>query len=152
MKLVAQRVVQPGNAPTRRSGFNAYCYLHGDRFWPNAPPEDLGRGRLVHLIREVEPPAGNRVRSYLDIVAPDATPSRQIAAAVQAGAEFLADAGRGSPWRLTHGEVSFTFEAEAALAAQWQIELRMLLGYALAVRGEEPDAGAGVLAGNIFDP
>lgn len=154
MKLVAQRVVQPGTAPNRQSGINAYCYLHGDRLWLDTPPADLERGQLVNRIVEVDPPAGNRVRSYLEITTPDSTPSRQIAGAIQAGADFLADAGQELPWHFAHGEVSFVFELEAALAAQWQVELRMLLGYALAVRrsGPEPGEAAGILSGNIFQP
>jgi len=154
MKLVAQRVVQAGSAPHRRSGINAFCYLHGDLLWLDAPPADLGRGQLASQIVEVSPPAGNRVRSYLEITAPDSTPDRQMVSAVQSGADFLADAGRPPPWRFGHGEVSFAFEVEAALAAQWQVELRMLLGYALAVRqaGSEADGTGGILTGNIFEP
>lgn len=154
MKLVAQRVIQPGDGPHRKSGVNAFCYLHGDLLWLNEPPPDLGRGQLVGRIIEVDPPSGNRVRSYLDITTPDSTPSRQIAGAIQAGADFLADAGQDPPWRLAHGEVSFVFEAEAALAAQWQVELRILLGYALAARRTAPDAdaGGGILSGNTFQP
>jgi hypothetical protein len=153
MKLVAQRVVQVGSASHPRSGINAFCYLHGDRFWLDSPPDDLGRGKLVGQIIEVAPPVGNRVRSYLDVTAPDSTPDRQIVGAVQSGADFLADAGRPPPWRFAHGEVSFVFELEAALAAQWQVELRMLLGYALAARqaSSEADGGAGILSGNIFE-
>jgi len=154
MKLVAQRVVQAGVAPHPRAGINAFCYLHGDLFWLDAPPPDLGRGRLASQIVEVDPPIGNRVRSYLDITAPDATPNRQIVTAVQSGADFLADAGQPPPWRFQHGEISFVFELEAALAAQWQVELRILLGYALSVRqpGPEADGGGGILAGKIFEP
>ena len=149
MKLVAQRVVQPGTVPNRRSGFNAFYFEHGDRAWLDLPPADLGPGQLVGQIIEVPPP-GNRVRSYLEIVAPDASPNMQLAAAVQAGADFLADAASPQPWRLAHGEVSFAFEVEAALAAHWRIELRLLLGYAFAAR-REGAPGAGILAGNIFE-
>lgn len=154
MKLVAQRVVQPGTTPHRRAGINAFCYLHGEVFWLDAPPQDLGRGRLAGQIIEVSPPAGNRVRSYLEITAPDSTPDRQIISAVQSGADFLADAGRQPPWKFAHGEISFAFEVEAALSEQWQVELRMLLGYALAVRqtASEAEGGGGILAGNIFRP
>jgi hypothetical protein len=92
----------------------------------------------------------NRVRSYLEIVAPDSTPNMQLAAA-QGGTDFLADVGAPPPWHLSHGEVTFVFELEAGLAAHWQVELRLLLGYALAVR-REGASGAGILAGNIFEP
>jgi len=143
VKLIAQRVVQPGTVLNRASGINAFCYKHGDLFWLDAPPSDLGRGKLVSQIVEVAPPAGNRVRSNLEVTAPDSTPSRQLVSVVQSGADFLADAGRAPPWHFGHGEVSFTFEVEAALAQQWQVELRMLLGYALAVREADPAAETG---------
>lgn len=134
MKLVAQRVVQPGEGPSRRSGVNAYCSLHGDIYWLDAPPDDLGRGALVNQILEVSPPVGNRVRSYLEVTAPDSTSSKQIAFAVADGAALLASGERPLPWRLSHGEVSFAFDLEEALAADWQLELSLLLRYALAVR------------------
>lgn len=136
MKLVAQRVVRlPSASSSGAGGVNAFCWLHGDRFWLDVPPDDLGPGKLAGSIVEV-PIGGNRVRSFLEIVAPDSTPGRQITAAVGGGAELLADAERALPWKLSHGEVTFEFSIEAGMAATWQLELRILLGYALAVRSK----------------
>jgi hypothetical protein len=132
MLLVAQRVVQLGSI--LRAGINAFCYLHGELSWLDEPPADLGSGELANYALEVDPRTVNRVRSYLDIIAPDATSNQRLVAAVQSGADTLASAGRPPPWHLAHGEVAFSFEVEAALAAHWQVEMRMLLGYALAVR------------------
>jgi hypothetical protein len=150
MKLVAQRVVQTGTSPRRASGINARCYAHPGRVWLDEPPDDLGEGQLVNQIIEVGS-GPRRVRSYLDVIAPDSTPNEHIVAAVQSGTALLADAGRPAPWRLNHGEITFEFAADAALAAHWQMEVRLLLGYAIAVRPAtaSPD-GAGILTGNIF--
>jgi hypothetical protein len=134
VRLVAQRVVRlPSASSSGVGGVNAFCWLHGDRFWLDVPPDDIGPGDLAGSIVEV-PIGGNRVRSFLEIVAPDSTPARQIIAAVGGGAEFLADIARELPWKLSHGEVTFEFSIEAGMVATWQLELRILLGYALAAR------------------
>ncbi len=130
MKLVAQRVVRPTDGA---SGINAYCYLHPGRLWLDAPPGDLGRGNLSGRLIEVAPPAGNRVRSYLDITTPDTTSNEEIARVVEEGAGLMVDSDP-LPWLLTHGETTFEFNLEQGLAEQWQLELRILLGYALQVR------------------
>lgn len=128
MKLVAQRVVRPKDGAT---GINAYCYLHPGRSWLDAPPEDLGRGRLVNRLIEVDPPVGNRVRSYLDITTPDATADAEISRVVGEGVRLFK---KPLPWLQTHSETTFEFNLEQGLAEQWQLELRILLGYALEVR------------------
>jgi hypothetical protein len=143
MRLITQRVVQPGSSPYRRTGINAFCYLHVGQNWLDEPPNDLGLGELVNQIIEVDPPVGNRVRSYLDIIAPDSTHSRHIVAAIQAGTDLLADSHHELPWNVSHGEIRFSFNVEAALAVHWQVELRILLGYALSVRQVRPDAETG---------
>ncbi len=139
MRIVTHRVVQPGTSPYRSTGINAYCYVHPGRVWLDEPPQDLGPGQLVNRIIEVDPPRGNRVRSFLDIIAPDSTSNRQIVSAIGDGASLLADTDHELPWNISHGEIRFSFNAEQALAEQWQIELKMLLGYALAVRRLSPD-------------
>lgn len=99
MKLVVQRVVRLSD---RATGINAYCYLHPGVTWLDAPPSDLGRGTLVQRLVEVDPPRGNRVRSYLDITTPDATSNQEIVDIVINGAEFLRDIGDELPWHLNH--------------------------------------------------
>lgn len=60
---------------------------------------------------------------------------------------LLAEAGRRAPWQLTHGEIRFEFNAEAVLAAHWQVELRLLLGYIIAVRTTpQSRAGGGMVS------
>lgn len=131
MKLVAQRVVRPSNHAT---GVNAYCYLHPGRDWLDAPPDNLGRGKLSSRIVEVDPPSGNRVRSFLEVTAPDGTSNREIQGVVLEGASLLASTQGRLPWSLVHGETLFEFNLEQSLAEQWDLELRILLGYLFEVR------------------
>lgn len=130
MILVAQRVVRPSD---RATGFNAYCYLHPNRQWLDEPPPDLGRGTLVGRLTEVPPP-GNRIRSFLDITTPDTTSDDEIVQVVSSGAALMFDTGRELPWNLRNSETRFRFDLELSLAEQWELELRILLGYALQVR------------------
>lgn len=130
MKLIAQRVVRPTNHAT---GVNAYCYLHPGRDWLDTPPDDLGRGILTSRIVEVEPPVGNRVRSFLEVTAPDRTSNLEIQRLVLDAAAVLAPSQR-LPWRVSHGELLFAFNLEQSLASQWDLELRILLGYLFEVR------------------
>jgi len=139
MRIITHRVVQPGSDPNRKTGINAYCYLHPGQRWLDEPPPDLGAGVLVNQIIEVDPPRGNRVRSFLDIIAPDETSNRQIVGAISDGASLLADGNRELPWSVSHGEIRFRFDAEQGLVAQWQIELGVLIRYALAVRRMSPN-------------
>lgn len=131
MKLVAQRVVRPKD---QAAGINAYFYSHPGVEWFDSPPEDLGRGMLLRRIVEVKPPVGNRVRSYLEITAPDTTGDRQLVESVISGSDLLADSASALPWRLHHAEISFEFNLEFSLVEHWKIELRILLGYAIQVR------------------
>ncbi len=131
MRLVAQRVVRPSD---QASGINAYCYLHPGRTWLDEPPSDLGRGLMSGSLIEVAPPRGNRVRSYLEITAPDTSTDPVIGRLVLSGADVLADTHEPLPWRLVHGDATFDYNLEAALAPHWSVELRILLGYALEAR------------------
>lgn len=130
MKIVAQRVVRPSDGA---SGVNAYCYLHPGQQWLDEPPTDLGRGTLSGKLIEIPPP-GNRVRSYLDITTPDTTTNRAIAHVVITCADLLQSARKPLPWSLLSGETAFEFNLEQGLAEHWELELRVLLGYALQVR------------------
>jgi hypothetical protein len=69
MYVVVQRVVSPA---TRETGVNVFVYLHAGRRW-QVPPKDIpgsDPGQLARKSIAVEP-NGNRVRSNLDVVAPD---------------------------------------------------------------------------------
>lgn len=131
MKLVAQRVVRPRD---QASGINAYCYLHPGMTWLDELPQGLGRGNLTGRLIELEPPAGNRVRSYLEVTTPDATSNDLISRAVISGAELLAAEDQPLPWRFRLAGTHFEFNLELGLAESWSVELRVLLGYALQVR------------------
>ncbi|HKY38691.1 MAG TPA: hypothetical protein VJN18_22265 [Polyangiaceae bacterium] len=75
MFLTAQRVVSPA---THRQGVNVYHYLHGGYVWNDMPEEFLNgatNGELVAQWLNLKPPGGNRVISFLDIVAPDDVPA-----------------------------------------------------------------------------
>ena len=131
MKLVAQRVVRPSDQAT---GINAYCYLHRGRHWLDVPPPELGRGVLANRLIELDPPAGNRVRSYLVITTPDSTSNQEIGQAVLSGADIAVDFAHALPWSIHHAGTTFEFNLESSLVDQWEMELRILLGYALEVR------------------
>ena len=70
MLLTAQRVLSP---QSRARGVNVYQYLHGSFVWdrvPNAFLPETDPGELVAQWIQVAP-GGNRVISFLDVVAPD---------------------------------------------------------------------------------
>jgi hypothetical protein len=130
MYLSAQRVVSGQND----QGLNAYCYLHGSFSWNGLPPPgipDQNPGELVDEAIEL-PGVGHRVRSYIDIVAPDATSHNEIR---QSFVTFVAQAQRRRfPWVGIVGRCLFRVEMEAALASQWRQEIARLYRAALAVR------------------
>ena len=73
MLLVSQRVLSPGNGTGH--GVNLYLYKHGPRAaWTSVPEEftpERDHGTLMWKDLQLPTP-GNRVVSYLDVVAPDA--------------------------------------------------------------------------------
>ena len=132
MLLVAQRVVTL--RPPAMEGVNAFCYLHGAYTWLGEVPDEIAAhpGELVNSSTPVAPP-GNRIRTYLDIYAPDRTASRQIRADVLGAADFIAGF-RALPWHVNRRDTTFEFEADGALAPGALTELEFLLEHALAVR------------------
>ncbi len=70
MLLTAQRIISP---VTEQHGVNVFQYLHGPYTWVQVPGEflpDANPGELFESWPEIAP-GGNRVLSYLDVVAPD---------------------------------------------------------------------------------
>jgi hypothetical protein len=130
MLLTAQRVRNLAG----HTGINAFCNLHGPYDWFGEPPEgvpDLNPGGRVNEQVGV-PPGGNRVQSYLDIVAPDETPTAEIVASVQ---KFLVAVRQQElPWVATVGRTTFRFGLDQGLEQQWAEEFRTLLQAALRVR------------------
>jgi hypothetical protein len=124
MYLTAQHVRAPGGA----EGINAFRYAHGAaRTWEGLPPQgipDQDPGNLVAR-NVVVPPPGNRVRSYLDIVAPDDAAWSEIRSAFIA---FVSEAQRGPfPWVGVSGRAFFRVSLERALSPQWQREIASLV-------------------------
>ena len=135
MYLAALHVVRPW---TGQEGFNAFHYAHAEGAqWQLGPPDDVpdrDPGELVTMVTSV-PTGGNRVRSYLDIVARDDASWPEIR---QAFLRFVLDSeGRRFPWRLRRDACVFRAAMEDALAADWRTELGRLYE---AARGVRPQA------------
>jgi hypothetical protein len=131
MYLTAHRVVRPS---TGEEGINAFFYLHGALVWDGLPPEgipDREPGELTNEHVELQPP-GNRVRSYVDIVAPDETPWTEVRPAFVA---FVTKAQASPlPWEGVVGRCYFRVGLEQALVAAWQSEFAKLFQAAQSVR------------------
>lgn len=122
MYVSAQRVVAMDGA----EGVNAFFYRHGPLDWSGIPPDNIPYGNPGTLANSnvPVPPPGNRVRGYLDIVAPDGTPWSEIR---QNLAAFVADAkGDHMPWEGIRGRCFFKIEIERGLASGWTEELASL--------------------------
>jgi hypothetical protein len=125
--LTAQHV----RASTGAEGINTFCRVHGPKEWPETFPPDLPRGELVNQAISI-PPGGNRVRSYLDVTAPDEISTQEIRNAV---VPFIAQSrGHALPWAGKIGRCTFRFGVETGLHASWPDELRQLVLAALTVR------------------
>ena len=126
MYLTAQRVVRP---KTQETGINAFCHEHGRRSWVIPPSPDSDPGKLVGDRITIDPPVGNRVRSYVDLVAPDSTPSDLLRTAF---ARFIVQAKLGPlPWSATSGPFLFRVGMDAALTKTWHAELMLLVDEAI---------------------
>jgi hypothetical protein len=132
MRLSAQRV----RAADGHQGVNAFCALHGSRVWLDQPPADVAAsaGQLVNRRIQVVP-GGNSVLRYLDIVAPDDTPSSKIERAITDSIDLLRE--QPLPLVVQSEEVRFEFNVDLRLASAWRRELVTLMRAALAVRTPE---------------
>jgi hypothetical protein len=130
MYLTAQRV----RAPSGQKGINAFFYLHRRAWLDEPPPEVLPEhnpGELLHKQIEIYPPSGNRVLSYLDIVAPDGTPSTQI---IRWSRDLLCRPEElALPWSVVVGDCLIRFDLGESMLPTWNIELGELLRAALRV-------------------
>jgi hypothetical protein len=121
MKLVAQRLVSPDG----REGVNAFGYWHGGLWWTRLPPPNALSIAGASLIA-VAPTAGHRVRSYIDVLAPDAIEASELHEGIMAFADALATQGGHLPIVGTFGRVSTTFGTETSLIPRWYDELQEL--------------------------
>ena len=92
---------------------------------------DSNPGRRAYEFITVTP-GGNRVRSYLDIITPDQTPTSEILATVD---EFVRGVREQPlPWVQTIGRCTFRFGLDHGLEDRWGDEFRELLSATLGVR------------------
>ncbi len=122
MYLCSQRVVRPA---TGAEGINTFRYIHGPQRWSGEPPQSH-RPEVNPGILEAElvtvPPPGNRVRSFLDVVAPDGTKPNAVALAALRPPPSI----RRFPVEWTHGNVWCRFAVDETLVGRWKEELEQL--------------------------
>jgi hypothetical protein len=109
--VTAHRVV----SPMEDEGVNSFLHLHGSGFaWPDnpAPLPENNPGNLEERSTEVAP-GGNRVKSYLDVLAPDGTGRGEVQEAI-AGLSAELD-GKANPTWFEHGRVTVRFGVEPAI-------------------------------------
>jgi hypothetical protein len=129
MFLVSQRVVTPGG-----EGINAFLHGHGPRpdwVWElpaGIPDEDPGQ--VADQILQVT--GQGRVRSFLDIAAPDGTSAHQLQWAHDA-IVALGNVGAQFPITVVSGPMFVRYNVELPLRADWHGELHTLLEAALAL-------------------
>jgi hypothetical protein len=123
MFLVAQRVVTPHG-----EGINAFYHAHGPRpDWVWEPPDgvpDRDPGEVQH--QDIQVVGQGRVRSFLDIAAPDGTPVQQLQWAHQA-LVALAGVGAQFPVIVVSGPIFVRYDLESQLRDEWHAELHALL-------------------------
>jgi hypothetical protein len=130
MYLTAQHV----RSAAGEDGINAFFYQHGAYAWQGLPPHGIPDQNPGTLAAQtiIIPPPGNRVRSYLDIVAPDEAHWSEIRPAF---ITFVSEAQRDPlPWVGVSGRVFLRLGMERTLARQWQRELADLYRAAQAIR------------------
>ncbi len=129
MYLTAQRVVTPIGQQT---GINVFLYSHPNRAW-RIPPNDIpdkDHGKLVNKKIDVQPP-GNRVQSYIDIVAPDETKDYEIVRRLLVVLRRLER--QPLPWEAVEAPCLFRLWMEPELAKTWLREVSALATAALAL-------------------
>ena len=120
----------------QREGINAFLHVHGTTFpWPDDASSlpDTTPGKIV-LRRTDLPPGGNKVRAYLDILAPDRTPRAEIEQALMDFSRDLRE--RRNPTVFNQGIVTIRFGVELALEALRAQQLEMLVRPALQLLDE----------------
>ena len=108
---------------------HSYLHSHGPVDWPGDvstwPESNPGELRLN---KTTLPVGGHRVRSYLDVIAPDDTSSERIAKVIGGLAQDLEE--RRNPTVYREGAVTLRFGTELELDAIRPDELRALADHA----------------------
>jgi hypothetical protein len=123
MYLTAHHVVSPA---TQRKGVNTFLYFHDGQAWEHLSPPDVPQqnpGILRAQSISVAPP-GNRVRSYLDIVAPDDVRWEDVHVGLM---EFAGRRQSGPlPWAGESRTGYLRVGMDSRLSSHWQKELAIL--------------------------
>jgi len=129
MFLVAQRVIT-----THGEGINAFYHAHGPRpEWVWEPPDGIPDRDPGEMAQQAINVTGHgRVRSFLDIAAPDGTPAQQLQWVHQA-IVALAGVGAQFPIVVISGPVFVRYDVEFQLRESWHPELHQLLDAGLAL-------------------
>jgi hypothetical protein len=121
--LTAHHVVSPGK---KREGVNAFLYLHAGQAWEHLSPADVPSQNPGTLLAQsiTVPPPGNRVRSYLDIVAPDEVRWEDVHVGLM---EFVGRLQSSPlPWAGESRNGYFRVGMDLGLSSRWQKELAVL--------------------------
>jgi hypothetical protein len=125
MYLTAQRVL----APSGENNINGFLYEHGAVTW-QTPPEPIegAIGKLVHTFIMV-PQGGNKVLSFVDIVASDDVPYAHIRERLCAWLTAQANMPHPHPlpWTGVDGDMRFGLAMITTLAKAWRSEVGHLL-------------------------
>lgn len=132
MRLSSQRVL----ASDGTHGINSFYYQHGPTVWLDTPPIEVQQssGVLVNSHLRIRP-GGNRVLSYLDVVAPDSTPNHRLSRAIVDSIDLFRNPD--FPLRVQIMDILFTFDIDANIAPAWREEIVALLGAVMKVRGPD---------------
>jgi len=130
MYLTSHHVASP---ITGHEGVNSFLYSHGAHTWQTPPTDipDKNPGALMAQSISVRPP-GNRVRSYLDIVAPDEIRWDEVRVGLMT---FVGESQRTAlPWIGQCGRCHFRLGMDHGLAQHWQKEVAVLYRASQALR------------------
>ncbi|OGJ92074.1 MAG: hypothetical protein A2268_05955 [Candidatus Raymondbacteria bacterium RifOxyA12_full_50_37] len=134
MYLTSQRVVSKDG----QEGINSFFHLHRPHKQPKLKgPADItavaedNTGKLIKDNCEVEP-GGNRVKSYLDIVAPDDAGEKQITAALD---NLQGEIDQSKMWPITYlaDGIGIRFNTDMELYKALEEEFSTLKASALAL-------------------
>lgn len=135
MLLTAQRVMAPHS---HANGVNVYQYLHGPYVWDHVPNEFLPETNPGELIAQWTqlPAGGNRVLSFLDVVAPDEMLDVGLQQRLTSLKHVLSPSGNPTTAHLDPLWVRFGC---SALPIPWAAELAALAGHiVLRLTGANP--------------
>lgn len=121
MYVTAHRVTRGDG----QEGINAFLYLHGANL-PAGDAASIPEQQPGHLTRHHTPvpPGNNLVSSYLDVIAPDGTPVREVEHQLAMLRSDLPE--RRNPTVLRGERITLRFGVQVALEPEREAELERL--------------------------